>query len=704
MYESSHATIAAWSYALAAAGYVVFAIRMAFGWRRSVRATLLLGATLATALWAGAGIALALSDSPVAWLASNLADSVRYAVWFVFLASLLRGEENGVTSTGATALIPRWAMAVVAAGLVASVVLSEPSPVAQALGVQGPLAEFGIRLGLAVFGLLLVEQLIRRLNAHHRWSIKPLCLGLAGVFFFDLFFYADAMLYARLDADIFAARGIANALVIPFIAVATARNTGWTVDMHLSRTAVFRSTALLVSGGFLLAVAGAGYIVRFIGGDWGRALQIEVFFAAALLLVLVASSGRFRAKLKVFVSKHFFSYRYDYREEWLRFTRTLSTESSVQGVNERTIMALANLVESPAGVLWLAGEGGGFRPGARWNLPAVNAVEPAASDFVKFLERTGWVVSVHEYAVNPARYSGLTMPPWLSAIHDAWLIVPLASGVEMLGFVVLVTPRAAVEFNWEVRDMLKTASRQAASYIGQLRATEALLETRKFDAFNRMSAFVVHDLKNLVSQLSLMLRNAERHRDNLEFQRDMLTTVEHVVGRMNNLMLQLRTGATPVENARLVELESVVKRACAAKTGDERTIGLDLASGVATYGHEDRFEHMIAHLIQNALDATDADGHVSVRLTRDERFAVIEVADTGKGMSPEFVRDRLFKPFETTKSTGMGIGVYESMQYIQTLGGQMLVDSTPNLGTRIRVLLPIADNAVALPPPHRVLA
>src|SRR5450432_1502548 len=169
MNVSSHATIAAWSYALAAAGYVFFAIRMAFGWQRSVRAALLLGAILATALWAAAGIAVALSASPVAWLASNLTDALRYTIWFVFLGNLLRGEGSGVALTTASTVIPRWAVALVAAGLVASVVLSEPSPVRQMLGVEGPRAEFGIRLGLAVFGLLLVEQLFRRLSAQHRW-------------------------------------------------------------------------------------------------------------------------------------------------------------------------------------------------------------------------------------------------------------------------------------------------------------------------------------------------------------------------------------------------------------------------------------------------------------------------------------------------------------------------------------------------------
>jgi len=250
-----------------------------------------------------------------------------------------------------------------------------------------------------------------------------------------------------------------------------------------------------------------------------------------------------------------------------------------------------------------------------------------------------------------------------------------------------------------VHDLLKTASRQAASYLGQIEATEALLEARKFDAFNRMSAFVVHDLKNLVAQLTLMLRNAERHRDNPEFQRDMLATVENVVGRMNHLMLQLRVGTTPLEKPRLTDLEQVVRSVCSAKTVAGAAIDADMTPRVCTMGHEERLEHVIGHLVQNALDATAKGGAVSVRLRRDQRFATIEVSDTGIGMAPEFVRDRLFKPFETTKAAGMGIGVYESWQYVTGIGGQLLIDSTPGAGTRVSVLLPLAEY-IAAPTPQ----
>ncbi len=656
--ESAFATAAAWSYGVAAAVYVAFALRMLVGWRRNPRALLLLAAMLATALWASTGIVAGITDIAGARIAEDAADAIRYAAWFLFVARLLAGGHS--RDEGAPAFESRKStLALVIVALVAGVVLSDSLPVAKSLGLANTRLVFGVRLGLAVFGLMLVEQLIRRAHPQARWGVRPLVIALAGVFGFDLFMFADAMLFGRIDPDIWVARAIANTIVVPFIAVSTARNTGWAIEMHMSRGVVFHTTALFVSGALLLAVAGAGYIIRYFGGDWGRALSIELVFAALLLGALVIGSGRFRAWLKVFVSKHFFSYRYDYREEWLRFTRTLATESAVQGVQERVVMALADLVESPSGGLWLADATRGFVPAARWNMPVVAAVEPAGGALTSFLERTGWVVNLGEFATEPTRYPGL------------------------------------FDVDWEVHDLLKTASRQAASYLGEIRATEALLEARKFDAFNRMSAFVVHDLKNLVAQLSLMLKNAERHRDNAEFQRDMLATVEHVVDRMNGLMLQLRAGTTPVEKPRLIELEPAVRRVCAAKSGAHAPIELDLMPGVLALGHDDRLEHVIGHLVQNALDATAGGGRVTVRLDRDGEFARIEVGDTGAGMSEDFIRERLFKPFETTKAAGMGIGVYESAQYVAGLGGRMLVDSTPNAGTRVRVLLPSADSAQA---------
>jgi len=688
---STFATATAWSYGAALVVYLGFSIRVAIGTRKNSRARLLLAALLATAVWATLCLPIGLGSSSAGQLAADIADVVRYGAWYLFLWDLMRERES--ESAGRSTL-EHSAFVAVAAVLVASVLLGvgmniDPSSLAPELR-----AGFLLRLILAVFGLALTEQVLRRVQPRMRWGIKPLAVALAGVFGLELLFYADAMLFGRLDPDIWVARGFANVIVLPFIAVATARNTGWTVDLHLSRRAVFHSTALLVSGAFLLAVAGAGYVVRFFGGAWGRALQIEVLFASLLLIVLIATSGRFRSKLKVFVSKHFFSYRYDYREEWLRFTRTLSIESSEQNLQVRTIVALADLVESPAGMLFLRDANRGLVTSARWNLPPADHADRADAPLAMFLERTGWIVSIPECRSDPARYAGLELPAWMSALPSPWLIVPLMSGSELLGFVVLMTPRTTIDVDWEIRDLLKTASRQAASYLGQVRASEALLEARKFDAFNRMSAFVVHDLKNLISQLTLMLKNAQRHRDNPAFQADMLTTVEHVVGRMNGLMLQLRTGSTqPVDSPRHVELDPLVRRVCAAKAGSRVAIDVESDGTLGTVAHEDRLEHVIGHLLQNAIDASTPSGRVRVSVERRGAMAAIIVADTGKGMTPEFVRDRLFKPFETTKSAGMGIGVYESVQYVSSIGGEIAIESNLGEGTSVEVRLPRSDVA-----------
>jgi hypothetical protein len=187
----------------------------------------------------------------------------------------------------------------------------------------------------------------------------------------------------------------------------------------------------------------------------GHALQIELLFAALLAVVLMVSSGSFRSKLKVFVSKHFFSFRYDYREEWLRFTRTLAAENSPHGLQESAIQALANLVESPGGALWLRREEDeSFHPVSRWNMGAVDAIEPAGGPLADFLKRTGWVIDLKEYASDGTRYPGLTLPAWMTAVprHGSWF---LCCRTDLIGFLILSTPRAAIELNWELRDFVE---------------------------------------------------------------------------------------------------------------------------------------------------------------------------------------------------------------------------------------------------------
>jgi putative PEP-CTERM system histidine kinase len=353
------------------------------------------------------------------------------------------------------------------------------------------------------------------------------------------------------------------------------------------------------------------------------------------------------------------------------------------------VQAIANLLESPSGALWLR-EGANFTVAARWHQPEAAGVEPAASAFCRFLEERQWVVDLDELRADPDKYEGLAAPAWLNTLARPWLAVPLIMHGSLLGFMVVSQPRSRIRLNWEVTDLLKIAGNQAASYLAQQQADNALMVARQFESVSRMSTFIVHDLKNLIFQLSLLVTNADKHRDNPEFQKDMLETLDHSVRKMKLLLHKLNSGDS-LEGMAPLALDRLLEQAVALKRGFEPQPTLELVdrnlSLVANWG---RLERVVGHLIQNAIDATGREGRVTVRLTRAGDEAVIEVIDSGAGMSAEFIRDRLFKPFETTKSAGMGIGVFESREYVQELGGRMEVKSRPGEGTTFTITLPLA--------------
>jgi putative PEP-CTERM system histidine kinase len=686
-------SIATFSYSLAAIGFLLLSTLLLTSWRGRRHGGALATACLVTAAWAGligfqASLNIALS------VLSDTFEVGRNAAWSYFLVILL-GHYQDEASRLPFKLRPSMLLA---AGVYVVFLL------ATLLGWWdlGLLVELGVtpamaaRVALAVFGMLLVEQLYRNKPVQERWSIKFACLGIGGMFAYDFYLYSDALLFHNVHPDIWAARGVVNALTVPLIGISMARSASWTTDLSVSRRVMFHSAALFGSAIYLLAMGSAGYYLRFFGGSWGTLMQVAFLFAALLLLAGILFSGTFRSWLKVFISKHFYSYNYDYREEWLRFTRTLSEQGP--GLGARSIQAIAELVESPGGALWIRRESGLCEPAEQWHVPPPAVAERADSPFCQFLETTQWVVDLHEHARDPEKYDGLAIPEWLQQHARAWLVVPLIMHARLFGFVVLQQPRSPINLNWEVIDLLKIAGNQAASYLAQQDAADALMVARQFESFNRMSTFIVHDLKNLVAQLSLLNANAARHRDNPEFQRDMLETVDHSVHKMK-LMLQ-KLGRTSPERPAALAVAEVVRQAVALKSGFEPQPVLVVRDPRLTVlADRERLERVLGHLIQNAIEATPRDGSVTITLARRADRALVTISDSGEGMSEDFIRERLFRPFESTKAAGMGIGAFESREYIRELGGQLEVVSRRPVGTTFNVILPLhqEDAPLAVP-------
>ena len=678
-------SIAFTSYAVCAAGFLVLSLLLLTRWRTHANARATAIAAIATTAWATAIAVNTLSTTPL-FLANELLELCRDGAWTYLLIQL-----HGAFKTDCPPRVANLKTSVKASAALYLAITAATCYVFLKGGDANRMVALssGIfaRMALAVIGMLMVEQLYRNAPTRERWGIKFACMGIGGLFAYDFYLYSDAMLFRGLNVEIWIARGAINALTVPLIALSAARNRKWSLAISVSRRAMFHSVALFGSATYLLAMAGAGYYLRFFGGSWGNVMQGAFLFGAVLLLIVVLFSGAFRAWLKVFISKHFYTYGYDYREEWLRFTKTLS-EGGPQ-VAERTVHAVAALVESPAGALYLSRESGNCELVANWNLPLGDGVVALDTPFCQFLKTRQWVIDLQEMSESPERYDDIALPACLQQVAAAWLVVPLILRNDLCGFVVLAQSRSKLVLNWEVTDLLKVAGSQAASYLTQQESANALMVARQFESFNRMSTFIVHDLKNLVSQLSLMVANAEKHKDNPEFQRDMLETVDLSVQKMKLLLQKLARGTT-VEASTRLPIDKLLRQAIAVKSAADPKPQLEIIdAGLMVFANPARLERVIGHVIQNAVEATPKDGQVNVRLLKWHDEVVVECTDTGLGMDENFIRERLFKPFESTKSAGMGIGVFESREYIQELGGRIEVQSKKPGGTTFRIILPM---------------
>lgn len=680
--------IAVVSYAAAALAFFFLSILLLTSWRGRLYGMMLTIACLFSAFWAAA------IACQVAWgyslpFLTNTLEILRNATWSAFLIVLLGPFKTTEKDSSLPSVRP-FVIVILVLYLVFLVLplFSYDEVNNLSYTTIDLLGSITASVVMAIIGVVLVEQFYRNTPIDQRWGIKFICLGIGSIFVYDFYLYSDALLFRHVNEDLWAARGGINALVVPLIAISAARNPQWAVGIAVSRHILFYSAALFGTAIYLLVMAAAGYYLRFSGGSWGTILQMTFLFGAMLLLVGVMFSGTIRSWLKVFISKHFFSYNYDYREEWLRFTRTLSEGRNDLG--ERVIQALAKLVESPGGSLWLCRETSNYEPAAYWNMALINESEPVNSNFSRFLEENEWVVDLQGSNISTINKTEIELPVWLKSLSTAGLVVPLILHKKMMGFIVLLQPRSQMKLNWEVTDILKVAGNQAASYLAQNEAAKALIVSRQFESFNRMSTFMVHDLKNLIFQLSLLLSNAKKHKDNPEFQHDMVQTVDLSVHKMKRLLEKLSSG-NALEESEPLFLDKLLFEIMEGKSAYSPCPVLEVVDKeLIVLANRTRFERVLGHLIQNAIEATPADGKVVVRLLKKEASAVIEIKDTGHGMSEKFINERLFKPFESTKSAGMGIGVFESREYVHELGGKLEVDSQETVGTVFRIELQLA--------------
>ena len=375
----------------------------------------------------------------------------------------------------------------------------------------------------------------------------------------------------------------------------------------------------------------------------------------------------------------------------MRLVTTLASfdKSSAQNV---AIKALAQIVNSPAGAIWVRDASDSmFRLGARMETEFEFPDIKADDSVIQFIEEDMWLVDIAEYERDPELYGDMQLPEWITARNSSWLLVPLQSGGMLLGVILLDKAAGPPRLNYEDRDLLKTVANHIAVHLQQARSAGQLAEARQVEAYNRTTAFLMHDLSNLIAQQSLIVANAEKHKRNPEFIDDAISTIAGSVERMKRVMRQLKS-ADKDKNIKPTDLKFIVSAAvdrCSVIKPNPSLDLIDVDARVATNAEE--FIMVLAHVIRNAQDACSEDGTVTVGLHRSDSLATITVSDDGVGMSSDFIRDRLFRPFDSTKgSQGMGIGAYQAREFARKMGGDLTVDSRPGEGARVLISVPIS--------------
>jgi putative PEP-CTERM system histidine kinase len=477
-------------------------------------------------------------------------------------------------------------------------------------------------------------------------------------------------------------------------ALATRNDGSWRI--RLSRAATFQSLSLLAICAYFALMAILATALRGTGVDWSSALMIAALAVMTVAAMVLIPSARARGWVKVKLAKHLFEHRYDYRTEWLRFTETLGRAGpDAPPLSERIIKAFADIVDAPGGLLLVSdgGRGLAIASAASWPgvSPGADSLEDSA-DFWNELETNGRVLEFEGLRRGRGNASdkALQIPSWLFDNPIAWAGIPLLHHQRLIGLVLLAAPEYRRQLDWEDFDLLRTAGNQAASSLAEALGQEALSQAQRFEEFNRRFAFILHDIKNLVSQLSLVARNAERHADNPEFRADMIATLQSSVGKMNDLLARL----APQSQARVQRVEPqplrpILTAAIAAKRRD-REVTLLGDTNIEALVDAGALEQAIEHLLQNALDASSGEA-VTVRVDSSDAGVTIAISDKGIGMDGDFIRNRLFEPFASTKPGGFGIGAFEARSLITAMGGRLSVDSRLGRGTTFTITLPAAD-------------
>jgi putative PEP-CTERM system histidine kinase len=563
------------------------------------------------------------------------------------------------------------------------------------IGRPGYIFHFCLLVG-SVLILMNLERTLRASVGHMRWQIKYMVLGVGAIFGIRIYTNSQSLLFNSVNTGLTLVNTgvllIANGLILRSVL----RTGSFKLEFYPSHSFLYNSFTVLIAGIYLLIVGVLAKLIHYLDIESSIYLNAFLIFLAILGLSIILLSDRFRRRLKRFIGIHLKRSKYDYRKEWTEFAQATTSLMEIRDLCAAIVKKISKTFEALSVTLWLLDEKEeGLALGGSTVLTDVQAkgiasLKREGKELIRIMREMQTAVNLVDLKENKQKDLEEINSDFLKEARIRYC-APLTASGRFIGLLALDERVADEPFTLADFDLFKTIADQTASMLLNLQLAEHLREAKEAEAFQTISAFMMHDLKNLASSLSLTIQNLPIHFENPVFRQDALKIMEQGVSRINRMCNQLSELSKKIElNLVEADLNQLVKNSVYCLNGSS-TVKLvtDLQPLPRLRVDGEQIQKVMTNLILNANEAVGNAGEIRVTTEQKDGWAIFSVSDNGCGMSREFVERSLFRPFKTTKKQGIGIGLYQSKMIVEAHQGRIEVETEEGRGSVFRVMLPL---------------
>jgi len=549
---------------------------------------------------------------------------------------------------------------------------------------------------IMVFSLAQMENTLRSSSGAKRWQIKYVIFGAGAILAFFIYLASQKLLISTINILNIPLTSSVIIISTTIMAIFIIKNRLFDTDIFISRFIIYNSLTIIVSGIYLLSVGIISYGIKYFEIPLPYFIITLFIFVSTLALVIILFNDTLRRRVQLFINRHFYKHKHDFRDKWMETTERLSSKTTVEEI-QSTIM---EMISKTMGVrslhLYLYDPvSGSYTAASRDVAPEFKKIKKS-DILIAHIRRCMKPFLVKEFRDNVTQPQKCADLDALIDATGAVLCAPLSVNQDVIGFILQGEDRGGEPYREDDFDILKAMTTQAAVQIKNIRLAQDLMDEKELETFHRMSTFIMHDLKNLTNSLFLLNQNAKINIDNPEFQRDAIKTIEDTITRMKGLIERLSPASGNIRiQKKQVYLKSLVESAIKK---------IPLTEGknviiVSNMEHVDlplfnidteAMEMVFFNILINAYESIKEKGEITISALMHEDSIELKIVDNGSGMSKEFIEASLFRPFKTTKKQGFGIGLFQCKSIIEAHKGSIYIESEEGKGTASTVRLPIS--------------